>query len=85
MGPESAPTLFSGTVDYQSTAVLLRTPTVYLLVLYRPQGNYSPADIGAAASYFSEILGKGDGEPANVLAYHAMLFGQGCLLVVSAS
>src|SRR5687767_719724 len=57
-GPEATPSLFSGLTHYQSTAVFLQGAISYLLVMYRPQGNYSPADVGAAASYFSQILGK---------------------------
>jgi phosphosulfolactate phosphohydrolase-like enzyme len=79
------PSQFSGLVHYQTVASFLVSGGSALLVMYRPQGNYSPADVGAAASYLQHIVGKDEGDPATVLGYPANLFGQACILLVAAS
>lgn len=79
------PSQFSGSVHYQTVASFLVSGGSALLVMYRPQGNYSPSDVGAAASYLQHIVGKEEGDPATVLGYAANLFGQRCILMVAAS
>jgi hypothetical protein len=85
MGADVAPSQFNGLVHYQAVASFLVSGGSSLLVMYRPQGNYSPADVGAAASYLQHIVGKEEGDPATVLGYPANLFGQTCILMVAAS
>lgn len=85
MGADEAPSQFNGSVHYQAVASFLVSGGSSLLVMYRPQGNYSPADVGAAASYLQHIVGKDEGDPVTVLGYPANLFGQTCILMVAAS
>ena len=85
MSAEAAPSQFNGLVHYQTAASFLVSGGSSLLVMYRPQGNYSPADVGAAASYLRHTIGKDEGDPAVVLGYRANLFGQTCILMVAAS
>lgn len=85
MHAAQAPSQFNGLVHYQAVASFLVSGGSSLLVMYRPQGNYSPADVGAAASYLQHIVGKEEGDPATVLGYPANLFGQTCILMVAAS
>lgn len=85
MAATEAPSQFNGAVHYQAVASFLVSGGSSLLVMYRPQNNYSPADIGAAASYLRHSLGKEEGDPATVLGYSANLFGQSCILMVAAS
>src|ERR1044072_6951358 len=85
MGADAAPSQFNGGVHYQSVASFLVSGGSSLLVMYRPQGNYSSPDVGAAASHLGHILGKDEGDPASVLGYAANLFGQNCILMVAAS
>jgi hypothetical protein len=85
MSATDAPSQFNGFVHYQTVASFLVSGGSSLLVMYRPQGNYTPADVGAAASYLQQIVGKSEGDPATVLGYPANLFGQTCILMVAAS
>lgn len=85
MSPEDAPSQFSGSVHFESVASFLISGGSRLLVMFRPQGNFSPADVGAAASFLRHSLGKDEGDPVTVLGFPANLFGQQSILLVSAS
>ncbi|HET6979328.1 MAG TPA: hypothetical protein VFI24_23555 [Pyrinomonadaceae bacterium] len=85
MNAENTPSQFNGSVHFEAVASFLVSSSSSLLVMYRPQGNYSPADIGAAASFLRHGLGKDEGDPLTVLGYPANLFGQQSILMVSAN
>ena len=83
MTAENAPSQFNGSIHFEAVASFLVSQDSFLLVMHRPQGNYSPADIGAAASFLRHSLGKDEGDPLSVLGFPAPLFGQQCILMVS--
>ena len=85
MSPADAPSQFNGSVHFEAVASFLISNGSSLLVMFRPQGNYSPADVGAAASFLRHVLGKDEGDPVTVLGFPATLFGQQCILMVSAN
>jgi|SRR2546423_2094661 len=78
---------FNGTVHYQSIAAILfeNSGGASPLIMYRPTGNYTPADIGAAASFLHHVLGKQEGDPVQVVGHRGPIFGQQFIFVISAS
>lgn len=78
---------FVGTVHYQSIAAILleNTGGASPLIMFRPAGNQTPADIGAAASFLRHVLGKQEGDTVTVVGNRAPIFGQQFIFVISAS
>jgi len=77
---------FNGTVHYAGVAAVLIAPGVArVLIMFKPSGNYTPADIGAAASHLRFVLGKQEGAPISVVGHAGDIFGQPCIFMISAS
>lgn len=81
--PFDATGTFSGTVHYAGVAsFLISNGAARLLIMFKPAGNYTQADIGAAASFFRLVLGKQEGSPLSVAGAEEPGFGQICIFVV---
>jgi hypothetical protein len=77
---------FNGNVHYSGVAAVLVAPGVAsLLIMFKPSGNYTPADIGAAASHLRFVLGKQEGAPISVGGHTGDLFGKPCIFMISVS
>jgi hypothetical protein len=77
---------FSGTVHYAGVAAVLVAPgSASLLIMFKPSGNYTPSDIGAAASHLRFVLGKQEGAPINVGGHVGAIFGKPCIFMISVS
>lgn len=77
---------FDGTVHYAGVGAVLISPAgTHLLILFKPSGNYTPADIGATASHLRFELDKQEGDPLSVDGHVGTLFGQSCIFMISAS
>ena len=77
---------FNGRVHYTGVAAVLVAPGVaFLLIMFKPAGNYTPADVGAAASHLRFVLGKKEGDPINVDGHTGNIFGKPCIFMISAS
>jgi hypothetical protein len=77
---------FNGTVHYAGVAAVLIAPGIAsLLIMFKPSGNYTPADIGAAASHLRFVLGKQEGAPISVGGHAGVIFGQPCIFMISVS
>jgi hypothetical protein len=77
---------FNGVVHYAGVAAVLIAPGVArLLIMFKPSGNYTPADIGAAASHLRFVLGKQEGAPISVVGHAGDIFGKPCIFMISAS
>lgn len=77
---------FNGNVHYAGVAaVLISSGGAFLLIMYKPSGNYTPADIGATASHLRFVLGKDEGDPISVGGYAGNIFGKPCIFMISAS
>ena len=76
---------FNGTVHYAGVAaVVITSEGARLLIMFKPSGNYTPADIGAAASHLRFVLGKQEGDPISVTGYAGNIFGKPCIFMISA-
>jgi hypothetical protein len=77
---------FAGRVHYAGVAAVLVTPPeAFLLIMFKPSGNYTPADVGAAASHLRFVLGKQEGDPLSVAGHSGNIFGKQCIFMISAS
>ena len=77
---------FNGRVHYAGiAAVLVDAASAYLLIMFKPAGNYTPADVGAAASHLRFVLGKQEGNPISVSGHAGNIFGKACIFMMSAS
>lgn len=77
---------FNGKVHYAGVAAVLVAPGVAsLLIMFKPSGNYTPSDIGAAASHLRFVLGKQEGSPITVSGHAGDIFGKPCIFMISVS
>lgn len=77
---------FNGRVHYAGVAAVLVAPALaHLLIMFKPSGNYTPADLGAAASHLRFVLGKQEGDPISVDGHAGNIFGKPCIFMISAS
>ena len=77
---------FNGTVHYAGVAaVLVASGGARLLIMFKPSGNYTPSDIGAAASHLRFVLGKQEGDPISVGGHAGNIFGKPCIFMISVS
>ena len=77
---------FKGNVHYAGVAAVLVAPgAASLLIMFKPSGNYTPADIGAAASQLRFVLGKQEGAPISVSGHAGDIFGKPCIFMISVS
>jgi len=77
---------FNGRVHYAGVAAVLVAPAgAFLLIMFKPTGNYTPADVGAAASHLRFVLGKQEGNPLSVAGHSGNIFGKACIFMISAS
>lgn len=77
---------FNGKVHYPGVAAVLVAPGVArLLIMFKPSGNYTPSDIGAAASHLRFVLGKQEGAPISVGGHAGDIFGKPCIFMISVS
>lgn len=77
---------FNGRVHYAGVAAfLVATGPARLLIMFKPSGNYTPADVGAAASHLRFVLGKQEGDPISVAGYAGNAFGNPCIFMISVS
>ncbi len=75
---------FNGTVHYSGVAAVLIAPgQTRLLIMFKPSGNYTPSDIGAAASHLRFVLGKQEGAAISVGGHAGNIFGQPCIFMIS--
>jgi hypothetical protein len=86
MTPLAEAAAFNGRVHYAGIAAVLVAPgSAYLLIMFKPAGNYTPADVGAAASHLRFALGKQEGAPLSVNGHAGNIFGKACIFMMSAS
>jgi hypothetical protein len=78
---------FRGTAHFESVAAILieNGGGASPLIMFRPAGNHTPADIGAAASFLHHVLGKQEGDPVTIVGHRGPIFGQQFIFVISAS
>lgn len=77
---------FNGTVHYSGVAAVLVAPgSASLLIMFKPSGNYTPSDIGAAASHLRFVLGKQEGDQISVGGHVGAIFGKPCIFMISVS
>jgi len=77
---------FNGNVHYAGVAAVLVAPGGgSLLIMFKPSGNYTPSDIGAAASHLRFVLGKQEGDPISVGGHAGAIFGKPCIFMLSVS
>ncbi|MDT5157626.1 MAG: hypothetical protein QOC99_3880 [Acidobacteriota bacterium] len=82
--PLNAAEQFNGNVHYAGVAAVLVAPgTASLLIMFNPSGNYTPADVGAAASHLRFVLGKQEGDPISVGGHAGDIFGKPCIFMIS--
>lgn len=75
---------FNGRVHYAGVAAfLVGAGPARLLVMFKPSGIYTPADVGAAASHLRFTLGKQEGEPTSVAGFAGNAFGNPCIFMIS--
>jgi hypothetical protein len=84
--PLTEAALFNGNVHFAGvTAVLVASGGAHLLIMFKPSGNYTASDIGAAASHLRFVLGKQEGAPIIVGGHAGDIFGKPCIFMISAS
>lgn len=75
---------FNGRVHYAGVAAfLVAAGPARLLVMFKPSGTYTPADVGAAASHLRFTIGKQEGEPTSVAGFAGNAFGNPCIFMIS--
>lgn len=75
---------FNGRVDYAGVAAfLVAAGPARLLIMFKPSGTYTPADVGAASSHLRFALGKEEGDPISVAGFPGNAFGNSCIFMIS--
>ena len=75
---------FNGRVHYAGVgAFLVEAGPARLLIMFKPNGNYTPADVGATASHLRFVLGKQEGEPISVAGFPGNAFGNPTIFMIS--
>lgn len=78
---------FNGRIHYSGVAAFLISTIgpPRLLLLFKPSGNYTSADVGATASHLRFGVGKQEGDPITISGHAGNAFGSPCIFIIAVS